>query len=372
LCINCLTQIFDLSPLSAHSVHTRRSNLGKYRRISLKTMSFERFSCLPLELRLKIWEYCIPGPRIVNVVAVTTYEENRFEPRSPTGWVSNFLLRISAGSRPSEYSSENEDEDPARTHTLRRRYRTQIQYMCTTTPSESSEWLVQVNAEARKAIGKVFASIPATRLPIGRREHMAPTKSCDGYIDDAYALEHSQSTKGFGDHDRYFLNYSLKAGPQTLFNPKKDVLFLADPQYLDPKSWEHEDLMSSLDILLRWLDPRILAELKYLAIPYATWRRDRTYGHLARLREFKNLKRIWVCFLGETEETGPIRETAWISVVRLGDSSVYFRQAEEQVLGDWKDLGRQWGKVENQSGLPDIEVVIDRAALTKIMHKSDD
>ena len=79
-----------------------------------------------------------------------------------------------------------------------------------------------------------------------------------------------------------------RASP-ILFNPDQDVLFLADPS--------HTSLSSSIAVLVRWLDKELVRSVRYLAIPYNSWFKDRLYGNLGELKKFKALERLWICFV---------------------------------------------------------------------------
>jgi hypothetical protein len=314
-------------------------------------MAFERFSKLPLELRLKIWIYCLPSPQILNVVAITTLEEERVSFQPPV-WTEKHSQVLYGHSIPrsSILSPKLADNVPNS-----RRTKIHFQYMHATGPQLNP--LMQVSTESRKVLSKNCLNIPTARLKPGCKYILSLQ---DIYTDTAFGMGEYISTR---EHEAYFLNCFLERGPLTTFTPRHDILFLADPPNIDA-SGSSEDLISSLEILLRWLDSSVVKNIRYLSMPYATWRRDHLSGDLKRLKEFEKLEKIWVCFVGETVEMN--RESAgWISLVRMGDSSVYFRQAKEQVLGDWRDLEDDWKGI----GLnpPIVEMLSDKKALMKLV-----
>lgn len=209
--------------------------------------------------------------------------------------------------------------------------------------------LLHINSETRALARNGCKTIPSARV----------FRKQDGDVKSKLS-EPLQSVVG---HDTYFLNSGMKVGPSALFHPQRDMLFLADPARAN-SSRGNEDLISSLAVLLRWLDPALMSSIRYLAISYPTWRRDLMYGYLKRLKEFTKLERIWVYFMVETDLKNHVQPLAWTSLVRSRERSTYFHRAKEQVEGDWRGLEREW----RESGLvaPKLDMVNDRAVLMNV------
>lgn len=295
------------------------------------------FNVLPLELRLKIWACFLPEPQIIDVVAVTIHEEQRTESLSssdfadPTRWLADHPANVHSYLTPNKI------------------LRSYFQCMYAVPQQSSVPVLLHINSETRVFARKACQTIPSARVFRKRDEEVT-----------SGLRELVRSVVG---HETYFLNCGMKDGPPTLFNPRRDILFLTDPARAD-SSRGNEDLISSLAVLLRWLDPAIVKEVRYLAIPYPTWRRDLMYGYLKRLKEFARLERIWVYFMVETTPKNHIQPMAWASLVRTGERSTYFNRAKEQVLGDWRGLEREWKESNLES--PQLDMINDRTVLIEL------
>ena len=152
-----------------------------------------------------------------------------------------------------------------------------------------------------------------------------------------------------GTETSFHLSLPLKMNP-VLFNPKIDAMFLADP----PGSHQ----ISSLSVLVRWLDTSVVESVRRLGIAYSTWKKDRTFEQLVLLTKFKGLERVWVCLVGALggEE---LRGEGWLQAVQR--EQFYLEEVREQVRCDVEDLQRKivgWR-------CPQVMVVDNRRAVLK-------
>lgn len=126
----------------------------------------------------------------------------------------------------------------------------------------------------------------------------------------------------------------------ALFDPKCDLLFLQDPAspgYQAPK-------VSSINILVRWLEPEVLSGVRKLAIPYYSWRKTRVARSLKVFMEFKALEELWISFLGGYKPDG--NRVMWSEVLDVGEQGGHMGEAEVEVRRDVEDLKKEfpgWG-----------------------------
>lgn len=155
---------------------------------------------------------------------------------------------------------------------------------------------------------------------------------------------------------RYILKSSSATGPNILFDPKMDVLFLANPR--------GTERTSRLSTLFRWLNPDVLSLIEYLAMSYASWRKD-PLTSWEQVKRLPNLKCLWVCFIGE-EETTP-KEKGWLSAVNTLTEDSYFAQAKRQVLTEVRLTEMEIRFEKEGFKMPTIEVLRDRKALRGVL-----
>jgi hypothetical protein len=281
------------------------------------------FNQLPLELRLKIWACALPAPQIVDIVATSSDENQQL-----------FSL-------PSELGEEGR----IRTKVVR----SFVDHVQTLRPNFSA--LLHVNRQTRDLVLKRwrFLGVPEPKdewdLTVDREE-------IEMHGEGSTWRSSSFMPPEVQDDGRESMFYLAPPPPRhnfTLFNPELDVLFLADP----PSTRR----VSSLSVLVRWLDPSVIENVTGLAIPYYSWRKDKTFKHLGLLLKFKSLRRLWVCFVGDR----PGME-GWLSAIEMerdGSEEGYIKDVRKQVWGDIEELERKevgWKR-------PWVGVVRDRGAV---------
>jgi len=163
------------------------------------------------------------------------------------------------------------------------------------------------------------------------------------------------AVQGDGLESMFYLAPPSPNHSPVLFNPDLDILFLADP----PSSHLVRHV-PSLSVLVRWLDQSVIGSVRRLAIPYYSWRKDKTFNQLDLLFGFKSLERLWVCFVGDGGTERSRSGVGWLGAVGggLGEEG-YLREVKEQVMGDLEELGRR--KVEWKR--PWVGFVRDRGAV---------
>jgi hypothetical protein len=283
---------------------------------------------------LKIWTLLLPEPRIVDIVAVSTSADHQFF-QEKGRWIHSF--------------SE-----------------------CLQSPGQEvcGNILMFVNREARNVLMKRWKVMQEAEV-VG---DCVATRERAGYQEDAEIGEVGKEggrqigpeVQQVGKENVCHLHPPEHRASPILFNSDQDVLFLADPS--------HTSLSSSLAVLVRWLDKELVRSVRYLAIPYNSWFKDRLYGNLGELKKFKALERLWICFV--TDEN--LRETGdWLAAVRRigrdesqGESNVeeeskYLIEVREQVRGDVASdealLG--WER-------PVVRVVRDRGVVMKELRET--
>jgi hypothetical protein len=117
-------------------------------------------------------------------------------------------------------------------------------------------------------------------------------------------------------------------------------------------------VISSLEILLRWLDTSIIQSLRRLAIPYYTWRKTRNTVGLKLLLEFGALEELYVSFLGASFE-GRGRKENWSDVV--GGLWSHVPEVDEEVNADVEGLKRRYPGWK----VPRVKVVRHREMLMR-------
>lgn len=170
-----------------------------------------------------------------------------------------------------------------------------------------------------------------------------------------------------GKESVFYLHPPAHRATPILFNPNQDVLFLADPS--------HTSLSSSLAVLVRWLEKELLKSVRYLAIPYSNWRKDRLYGNIGDLKKFKALERLWICFVADENFQGT---GDWLAAVRrrgrdesqggrdVEEENKYLIEVREQVRGDVASDGALLGWER-----PVVRVVRDRGVVMTELRGED-
>jgi 2EXR family len=267
---------------------------------------FHPFPCLPLELRLKIWSHLLPAPRIVDIVAVSAESEEgpqlanvplAVPPHSRLTWVRSFVDHLQS-------------------------------------PRQEASVLMHVNRETRALLLKKWRVVDW--VEVLREKEMRKV----GY-DKSEGGESRKRKRGVqrsgwrateellaGQETLFYLYPGSTRAPPVLFNPDIDVLFLADPLSMRK--------MSSLAVLVRWLEKDVVETVRNLAVPYYSWRKDNTFGNLGVLEKFKRLERLWVCFVGDEGK----KSAGWLAAVDRGEMDEedegerYLAEVREQIRGD--------------------------------------
>ncbi|KAH8813243.1 hypothetical protein F5884DRAFT_330211 [Xylogone sp. PMI_703] len=130
-----------------------------------------------------------------------------------------------------------------------------------------------------------------------------------------------------------------KGKPQyTLFDPAHDLLFLQDPpQHFTALGSVRS---SSILVLVRWIGRDITENLRLLAIPYCTWRRDRERGRLPLLMRFTSLDYLYVSFLSTSPEP---QSPGWVSVMSQAvneEIEGHMCEMQKEVLEDLDRLAK--------------------------------
>jgi len=265
--------------------------------------AFHPFPSLPLELRLKIWSHLLPAPRIVNIIAISSDERQQLSnvagenAISSPKWVTSFVEHLQS-------------------------------------PYQALPALLYVNRETRTLLLKKWKVLQGIEV-LGKKDMRAlgfdrfeeeerrePVRRTGWRVKGAEA----QTSTG-GQESIFYLHPPSLNTPPVLFNPDIDLLFLADP----PSTRK----VSSISVLVRWLDKEVVESVKNLAIPYYSWRKDNTFGKIGCLREFESLQRLWVAFVGDEG-----RENAgWLAAVDRGEVGAeqgepYLCEIREQIRGD--------------------------------------
>jgi hypothetical protein len=299
--------------------------------------TFHHFTRLPLELRIKIWSYALPEPKIVDVIAISTDDSQElfYLPTGNEGW----------------------DHREQRVKWVR----TFVDRMVS--PRQDIPALLGVERQTRELVlrrWKVLGGVGGLSKEMscgtgfGAGEGEVVTLEIGVGGDESWRFK-APEVQGDGVESMFYFAPPSKHS-LTLFNPALDVLFLADP----PSSHLARHV-PSLSVLVRWLDRSVIESVRRLAVPYCSWRKDRTFNQLGSLLRFKSLERLWVCFVGDGRIEGSGGSWGWlVAVGRVGDGhdskEGYLGEVREQVMGDVEELGRR----EMEWRRPSILVVRDR------------
>lgn len=302
--------------------------------------TFHHFTRLPLELRIKIWSYALPDPKIVDIIAISTDESQQL------------------------FYPQTVDEGGSHRERRARWVRTFVDRMVS--PRQDVPALLGVERETRELVlrgWKVLDGVGglskemSSGTGFGAGEGEVVELGSDVRGDGNWRFK-APEVQGDGVESMFYLAPPSKHS-LTLFNPTLDILFLADP----PSSHLVRHV-PSLSVLVRWLDQSVVESVRRLAVPYYSWRKDRTFNQLGLLLRFKSLERLWVCFVGD----GGIEESSgregWLGAVgRVADrhdgGEGYLGEVREQVMGDVEELGRR----EVEWRRPLVMVVRDRGAV---------
>jgi hypothetical protein len=298
-------------------------------RNEMDSQTFHYFPLLPLELRLKIWSLLLPQPRIVDIVAVSTGKNHQFF-QEKGRWIRSFVDCL---------------QSPG-------------QEVCGIV-------LIFVNHEARNLLlkrWKVLQEVEIIRRGAGTWERASYQEDVEiGEVRKEGGRQIGPEVQQDGQESVFYLRPPAHRATPILFNPGQDVLFLADPS--------HTRLVSSLAILVRWLEKEFVKSVRYLALPYSSWRRDRLYGNLGELKKFKALERLWICFVADEDLQGA---GDWLAAVRrrgrdesqggrdVEEENKYLIEVREQVRGDVASDGALLGWER-----PVVRVVRDRGFVMK-------
>lgn len=299
-------------------------------------MSFPQFVLLPPELQLKIWAFSLAAPRVVDLFAVPVSEslQPRFAPapKNPATSSLNQDHSSSESRNEDDNANSNEEEDRAPAATIW--IRTFIERIYT---SPQDLGCLHICSEARKIALKSYLRVNADTNFLGDMQ-----------------FECLPTAKQSDEHETMFCLGTLKGDrPYALLDPWRDIVFLQDPP-------EMRDaigglVISSMEILLRWLGTKTIHSLRRLAIPYYTWRKTKNAVGLKLLLEFEGLEELYVSFLGDNY-TGSYRAT-WSDMV--GELWSHVREVEEEVQADVEWLKRRYPEWK----APKVRVVKHRGVL---------
>lgn len=108
-------------------------------------------------------------------------------------------------------------------------------------------------------------------------------------------------------------------------------------------------MKSSLEILVRWLDPEVRDVVERLGLLYScTWQQDKK--QLELLRSFKRLKELSVAFL-------PCEGSGWMQGVT--ETECHVEDVKREVRADWEELGKKFPEWK----MPVLRVVRERSLL---------
>ena len=297
--------------------------------------TFRPFPSLPLELRLKIWSHLLPAPRIIDIIAISTDERQQLSsfPQDTTlsspKWVTSFVDRLQSPHQP----------------------------LCA---------LYYVNRETRTLLLKKWKVLQGIEI-VGKNDMRAI--GFDRFEEEerrepvrrtGWRVKGAEDQTPIGGQDSiFYLHPPSFNTPPVLFNPDIDLLFLADP----PSTRK----VSSISVLVRWLDKDVVESVKNLAIPYYSWRKDNTFGKIGSLKEFKSLQRLWVAFVGDEGR----ENIGWLAAVNRGEvwaeqGEPYLCEIREQIRGD---LAMEKALVDWQR--PAVRVVKDRGVVMRELEECD-
>jgi hypothetical protein len=298
-------------------------------RNEMDSQAFHYFPLLPLELRLKIWPLLLPDPRIVDIIAVSKGGDHQFF------------------------------QEKGR--------RIQSFVDCLQSPGQEvcGNVLMFVNREARNLLlkrWKVMQEVEVIKRGVGTWERARYKEEVgEGEVGKAGGRQIGPEVQQDGKESVFYLHPPAHRASPILFNPDQDVLFLADPS--------NTSQSSSLAILVRWLEKELVKSVRYLAVPYNSWRKDRLYGNLGELKKFKALERLWICFVADENFQGT---GDWLAAVRrrgrdesqggrdIKEENKYLVEIREQVRGDVASDGALLGWER-----PVVRVVRDRGVVMK-------
>ncbi|RFU33277.1 hypothetical protein B7463_g3075, partial [Scytalidium lignicola] len=252
------------------------------------------FNLLPPELRLKIWSFSLPNPRIVPIFAVTigSYPISVLPNPTPAGFIRM----------------------PPALACVDRVF----------TSHHRLPGVLSACRESRHVMLKWY------KYRLNADEH------CGG--NDLY--RHGKSGRldtNIWASGRGHILAIRKGKPQfTLLDAAHDLLFLQDPpQHFTALGSVRS---SSLLVLVRWIGIDITENLRLLAIPYCTWRRDRERGRLQLLMKFIALDYLYVSFLSTTPEP---QSPGWESVMSQAvneEIESHMREMQREVVDDLDKL----------------------------------
>ena len=277
-------------------------------------MSFPQFPKLPLELRLKIWSYSLPT-RIIDVCAISL---------------------VATSTSPSATSPSSSRDKRLLNHTFHEE-RLYAKF-------KARPVIFHVNQESRSlALRHYDTSLRADA-------HWTATSSSNLNCDTCSSLNIRMPASL--DKPAYAQIIPTGDWPAVVLSPVGDTLFLQDPPRM--RKPDGGPVISSLEVLVRWLSPNIRKSLRCLAFPYFTWHKDRAFGsYLRGLMEFQALEELWVPLLDSSHSTIVYGEDR-------GEMDSHVKQVENEVISDVEKLAKEnpdWKK-------PKIRVAKHRGILS--------
>lgn len=356
-------------------------------------MEFTRFHKLPTEIRLKIWGFCLPHDMgIVDIVTVQTAEGYRYGTmdifhhgrmrnigRHARGQEENDSIIGSTIYHESVYAASSLHHWFRLFHacTEVRDFMKKNFFFAPNSSSEIPRELEKELDETRRSKSKGDSIwVPS---PPSAQHVESGTKKC------ANAMRLTMTPEISPEVEKRNLYYQVTSGPRSLlnrpgtnhyildekhsrmrFNPKIDVLFLANP-----RDFGINQQTSRLSTLLRWSDRDVLARVEMFAMSYSSWRKERCEIPLM-LMQLTSLKRFWVCFVEANEEELDKVEGGWLAGVSgrvYGEdtSNSYFEQAQKEIMRKipaWMGL---YDACALGYRMPIVEVVRDRRELRRAL-----
>jgi len=284
------------------------------------TQAFLHFRSLPRELRFKIYTFAVL-PRLVSIFA----------------YAVPFTFEKDGISRLLEYDPDLFSDESSMIRKATERFFTNALLI---TP------LLHVDSESRSfLLSQNFRSIECVRH---YQDYDSKKMFLHRYGRDG---DHRGNPSPTFDFRGFMRAVPIQNQQYSLVDPKSDVFFLEDPRLQ-----QSEFVISSIDVVVRWIGPYFLKNLKRLAVPYYTWRKATIHLNLNTITEFNALEELYISLLG-CEELSPGSD--WPSIVN--GFNPHFEEMETHVLGDLDDLVKRYPDWKR----PAIKFVKDKSALLK-------
>jgi hypothetical protein len=260
------------------------------------TTSFPQFRLLPAEIKLEIWRACLPPPRITDVFAVfiNTALQERHEASSScttnpenSVWIRTYFERLYTSACP---------------------VRPALYYVC---------------QQARAVVLETHYSIPN-----------------DQYSSQASAFEWELEgvPPQIEDDGRVQVVHKLARGKGevcALVNIRRDIIFLQVHEQEIIRS--SGPMVSSLEVLMRWLGADARSSLRRLALPYYAWRKARLRKSLWLVTQLTALEELLVCFTDADQRRG------WLdAVIDEAVTESHIKEARDEVVSDLERLANDF------------------------------